>query len=167
MAQLQLLLKVRWSGGQHKQKQTVNTLEEHKDSVIGVAGVPTASSSAIIWGSKWKQAGNLTRIVRTNPNGLKVTDGFLQDNGWNKGPAGWLETISAGDGAYKMQRHGQKQWRLLRWTGTLIKTRSLFCFYPHVNEVHQLSYLQYLLNLEQCKNYTCIFKVTYKKIGST
>ena len=29
-------------------KQTVNTLEEHKDSVIGVAGVPTASSSAII-----------------------------------------------------------------------------------------------------------------------
>jgi hypothetical protein len=47
MAQLQLLLKVRRSEGQNKQKQPVNTLEKRKDSVRGVAGVPRASNSAI------------------------------------------------------------------------------------------------------------------------
>ena len=51
MAQLQLILKVRRSEGQNKQKQPVNTLEKHKDSVRGVAGVPRASNSAISWGS--------------------------------------------------------------------------------------------------------------------
>jgi hypothetical protein len=42
MVQLQLLLKVRTSEG-NKQKEPVNTLEKHKDSVSGVAEVLRAS----------------------------------------------------------------------------------------------------------------------------
>ncbi len=46
----------------------------------------------------------------------------------------------------------EKQWSLLRWIGTLMTNRSLFCCHPHLNALDRLSFKQYLLSLEQCKN---------------
>jgi hypothetical protein len=66
-----------------------------------------------------------------------------------KGPQDDKKLYGAGDAAYINAAARRKRWRLLRQIGTLMKTRSLFCCYPHLNEVDRLSYLQYLLNLER------------------